>query len=496
MRIVALFLLLSWYLPLQASHIVGGNISVEQTGRNQFFIDVSIFRDCRPATATLVDPLEVRVFNRADTSDYYVLFLPQVDTIKPKLGDKCFEPPNLCVEEYHLQGTVNLPDNPNGYIVVAHICCRNSIVQNILSPSNTGMTITTEIPDPALPLGNDSPQLGPFPQNGFFCVNNLRSLDLSATDIDGDSLYYELVNPYTSSGTQTDPIPAIPPPPYSPVNWASGFGRFNPIPASPPVSLDPQTGELRVRPTQLGLYVFAYKVSEYRNGEFIGSTRRDLQVEVLNCIINQLPAFTEPQDSVITSVVGEEICITVGAKDPNPADTLILTSNYQELIASAAGVQNIELAFRTDTGTASAKVCYIPSCAETFSQQRVKINLNLVSIGCSEIDTVRGNFIIDIEPLPDQLDELVPNVFTPNGDNINDRFRLKEERVYPCTEELEIRIYNRWGTEVYHNSLNDTQGWDGRYNGEPVAQGVYFFTISTNYNDSRFQYKGFLTLSR
>jgi gliding motility-associated-like protein len=53
------------------------------------------------------------------------------------------------------------------------------------------------------------------------------------------------------------------------------------------------------------------------------------------------------------------------------------------------------------------------------------------------------------------------NAFTPNGDGINDLY-LKGN---------DIIVIDRWGQELF----NGTEGWDGNYNGTPMAPGTYYF---------------------
>jgi gliding motility-associated-like protein len=67
----------------------------------------------------------------------------------------------------------------------------------------------------------------------------------------------------------------------------------------------------------------------------------------------------------------------------------------------------------------------------------------------------------------------VPNVFSPNGDRINDRF-------IPGTPPQDgtalLRIFNRWGQELF--TTNDlANGWDGTANGEAVPEGVYVYLL-------------------
>ncbi len=68
---------------------------------------------------------------------------------------------------------------------------------------------------------------------------------------------------------------------------------------------------------------------------------------------------------------------------------------------------------------------------------------------------------------------IVPNVFTPNGDGYNDKFEI----VYQNIWEFEIRIFNRWGTRVYHSSNLESQ-WDGQINNQEATEGVYFWEIT------------------
>jgi gliding motility-associated-like protein len=67
----------------------------------------------------------------------------------------------------------------------------------------------------------------------------------------------------------------------------------------------------------------------------------------------------------------------------------------------------------------------------------------------------------------------VYNVFTPNGDGVNDVYKFSDELL----TSLNVDIYNRWGQQVF--SFNDVNGfWDGKgYNGELLPEGVYFFTM-------------------
>lgn len=68
----------------------------------------------------------------------------------------------------------------------------------------------------------------------------------------------------------------------------------------------------------------------------------------------------------------------------------------------------------------------------------------------------------------------IPNVFSPNGDNRNDRFRMT---AVGMTNIYYFRIFNRYGQLVY-NSTNPKDGWDGTINGQPQPTGTYVWMVS------------------
>ncbi len=66
----------------------------------------------------------------------------------------------------------------------------------------------------------------------------------------------------------------------------------------------------------------------------------------------------------------------------------------------------------------------------------------------------------------------LPNVFTPNNDGIHDFYVSWNLNDY--IKEVNMRIYNRYGKEIYVTSDPDIN-WDGRYNNKLVSTGVYYY---------------------
>ncbi len=89
----------------------------------------------------------------------------------------------------------------------------------------------------------------------------------------------------------------------------------------------------------------------------------------------------------------------------------------------------------------------------------------------------------------------MPNVFTPNGDGVNDMFSLFGN--LPALKQIEIRIFNRTGEKVFEsNDINFS--WDGSYKGKLLEPQVLVYTLYAVFVDNHSEelYKGSLTLIR
>jgi gliding motility-associated-like protein len=93
--------------------------------------------------------------------------------------------------------------------------------------------------------------------------------------------------------------------------------------------------------------------------------------------------------------------------------------------------------------------------------------LLLVSTAAGCVDTVRSEVVITLNG---EIE--MPNVFSPNGDGVNDRFLPME--LNGINGQLEI--YNRWG-QLLFSSTDLARGWNGQVNGEDVPGGTYYFTV-------------------
>jgi hypothetical protein len=98
-------------------------------------------------------------------------------------------------------------------------------------------------------------------------------------DDDGDSLVYSLVTPLNTTSAEALPSPSAGP--YPPIIWRPGYSLNNIINGSPDLKIS-KDGLLTATPRTQGLFVFAVKIDEYRDGEKIGESRRDFQMLVVD----------------------------------------------------------------------------------------------------------------------------------------------------------------------------------------------------------------------
>ncbi|MES2591257.1 MAG: PKD-like domain-containing protein [Bacteroidota bacterium] len=284
-----------------ASHIVGGEIYYDCLGGNNYRITLKVYRDCFNGIPPFDNPAYIFIFNSAGVFIDSVAVPAPASVVLPfPLSNPCLTPPtNICVEEAIYQVTINLPPLAGGYNMSYQRCCRNNTILNLVNPGSVGSTYMAHIPDPGLAVCNSSPHYNNFPPI-FLCAGVPLNFDHSATDPDGDSLYYELCNAFTGlnqccctlgpwsggycSGGCAGICPEVgSPPPFSFVPYLSPYNGTYPLSSSPALAVNPITGLMTGTPNMIGQWVVAVCVSEYRNGILLDVNKRDFQFNVVNC---------------------------------------------------------------------------------------------------------------------------------------------------------------------------------------------------------------------
>jgi gliding motility-associated-like protein len=99
-----------------------------------------------------------------------------------------------------------------------------------------------------------------------------------------------------------------------------------------------------------------------------------------------------------------------------------------------------------------------------------------------------NNIQAQINPSEPQLQ--IPNVFTPNGDGVNDTFHITVNY-----GSWELMIFDRWGSLIFATQQGQGAAWNGvNLQGEACATAVYFYTLKDF--DSGESYHGSIQLFR
>ena len=128
--------------------------------------------------------------------------------------------------------------------------------------------------------------------------------------------------------------------------------------------------------------------------------------------------------------------------------------------------------------------------------------VKLVSKKTSELYTCTDTAYLETHIVVDTSYIAAPNVFTPNGDGVNDNFVVK----FWSMQEVKISIFNRWGRTVHVYENSNVQGfrntwtvsaWDGTIGGRYASPGVYFYVVEGRGRDGQKRWaKGFFHLYR
>jgi len=285
-------------VTLNAAHLIGGELTYECLGGNQYEVTLTIYRDCDqdPNCEYCADSFDDFAYIYfADQNGIFINVQGQqaIGIAFNALTDEfdvpieaeglCIETiPYLCISRGVYQATVTLPPRPNGYTLVYQRCCRNQTISNIIAPGSTGSTYEVYIPHTTNNCDNSSPVFNNFPPT-VICEDFPLFFDHSATDLDGDSLVYSICEPFDGA-TANEPsiVPTSEPYPYNFIDWAAGYDGLNPLAGTPAITID-STGFLTAYPNQTGQFVVGVCVEEWRNGVLISTNKRDFQFNVTPC---------------------------------------------------------------------------------------------------------------------------------------------------------------------------------------------------------------------
>jgi hypothetical protein len=271
-----------------ARHIVGGDIAISKRGTaaGDFTLTLTLIYD--EVLGTTDDKAFISIFRKSNNTRLEDFSLTR--TLKQELpytNARCVgsaAASRITLIRYAADITLSSTtyNDPEGYYLAWEECCRNNTITNLQTPSKVGLAFYAEIPP--INTRNSSPTFK-TPEIKYVCVGKNFEVDFGASDADGDALKYTLVTPLIGStdGGGTFPTKAKQGP-YNRAVWNAGFDSTNAIVATRPLRIDAKTGKITLTASQLGVFAFAVRCEESRNGVKIGEVRREFVFNVVDCI--------------------------------------------------------------------------------------------------------------------------------------------------------------------------------------------------------------------
>ncbi|KAB2808687.1 gliding motility-associated C-terminal domain-containing protein [Phaeocystidibacter luteus] len=290
---VVLFGLMS--MPASASHVIGGDIQYEYLGNNQYYVKLVIYRQSTgaglPATTNVNVSSQTCGINTSVSltrTSVYSASSFAFDCIAQSNAGGFL--PEVNVYETTTSSPLTLTQRCTDYKLSWSLCCRPGGITNIGGgASSAGFSFYFEAElNNRQGLGNNTSPSFVSDPIAYICTGGFINYLQRATEPDGDSIRYEIIDPRSAAGTNV---------PYT-APW-SAQAPFGTDPNAP-YTMDPATGnisfiaDLQGGPTQVS--VIALRVDEYRFDstyffwEKVGSSNREIQVVVAaNCIpaVNQ-----------------------------------------------------------------------------------------------------------------------------------------------------------------------------------------------------------------
>ncbi len=319
-KLYALFLLITLCFTADhvfASHAMASDLTYKCLGGNTYQITLSFYRDCSGIPAPNNPVISI---TSASCAQNLMLTLSPIAGTGQDVTPTCSSTVTTChggtftgVQQYVYTGIITLPMQCTDWTFSFSLCCRNAAITTISNPGTSTIYIAATLNNTISP-GNNSPVFSSKPVP-FVCVGQPFCFSQGATDVDGDSMAYELVTPLQNPNTT--------------VNYIGGYDSIEPLNSSPPLSFDSLNGEICMTPQQLQVTVMAVLVKDYRNGVLIGTVERDMQIIVMNCN-NNLPWLSGINGTNVfnmTVCASVPFCFNILSNDIDTGQTLTLAWN-------------------------------------------------------------------------------------------------------------------------------------------------------------------------
>lgn len=161
---------------------------------------------------------------------------------------------------------------------------------------------------------------------------------------------------------------------------------------------------------------------------------------------------------------------------------------FQQLFPPATGTAGYN-AFNKDVNWQIAQMLTGQTAELNFTVKALKTgvvqNTATVTSETSDPD-LNNNSATDTRTLTGLV---IPNVFTPNGDGVNETFEIPGLETSIANE---LTVMNRWGATVYQK-----KGYKNEWSGQGLNEGTYFYLLRVQFTAGKWEvYKGYITLLR
>ncbi len=321
---------LSFSLRSNASHMMGGQITVSHLSGMDYNVVYTAYRDMSGITISTTATL---TFADSASGATFTATIPYDSIITVLVPG---------VEEYTYHAVVTFPNTGN-WTVSYEECCRNAAILNMTMPgseshffySHVLVDTTNSTPvflNPPIVLAQDSV---PFYYNPL------------PFDADGDSISWSLDIPLTTGG-----LPVV--------------GYVLPTSDSLiPFNMDPITGEITFLPISLGNYQVSMRVKEFRNGVQIGEITRDMQIIVVPSPNTPVAVITNSNTApyngkAYTLSAGSDFTMNITVYDMDAQSITIHGAGEPFMLASNPAT----IAITNGVGNASAIVNWTPNASQ------------------------------------------------------------------------------------------------------------------------------------
>lgn len=309
-KIVCTIFLSISLLTTFAAHIKGGFFTYQYLGTGivnptylRYRITLTMYMSCGPTDAQVSNPINFTLFegnsSSAISNPTVVVKTPAFPSTSPLYYNlnKVFDEPCISGNQqgcyysivvYELDN-YEVPENAAGYTFSYQRCCRIAGMENIQNSGTVGNTYSISIPGTNSLVTNGNRNSSPsFPVNdtAVICGGSYFRYPFSAKDVNGDELTYSLCSAYEGGSLTIPAPPAADGAPYSVVNYTAPY--YGGQPMGPGVSIDAITGLISgiapIPKTSGGEFVVTVCVTEKRGGVYLGETRKELHIQVKDCL--------------------------------------------------------------------------------------------------------------------------------------------------------------------------------------------------------------------